>query len=257
MRFAIGRSGWAACAALALLAAAGAARAVTITSAGTTRFYDEQVAVSNAIDVDTGGLQQFTREVAEAWGEDKGGVIDWDTGVAATESSSQNANNNILPGGQVTVSFGTNATKQLVLTFSAEMRLCTRTGYYASSALSGGKTPGRALYKDQNYLYTYTGSPLTITFSGSGATIGEVGLGVLGVGGYTMALTANLSGGGAVALTNAIAGDTFFHLVAPERETIVSLTLRNLTNASRMAFDDLGFIFPRPPRLRGPLLIIR
>lgn len=238
------------------LFAARPVQAITLTSAGTTNVYDEQVYVPNTIEVDTGGLVDFKKNVNEAWAEDKGGVIDWDTGVTATESSSQNANNNILPGGQVSVSFGKSANKRLILTFSDEMRLATRP-YYGSAISGGGKRNPAILYKDQNYLYTYTGAPRTITFSGSGATIGEIGLCVLNVGGYTMELKANLSGGGAVALTNAIAGDTFFHLVAPERQTIVSLTLSNLSNTSRMAFDDLGFMFPRPPKLRGPVLLIR
>jgi len=222
------------------------------TSLGATFFsvgvYDDPTE-TNSVDTDiTGTLSSFTSDVADAFANNRGGVIDFQSGFT-------NSGNNTILGTSFDASYGTSALKTLAITSSETLELWHN------------KTAGQVdtLSDTNNLLPTTNITAFTLTLGSitggeSNEVVSEVGLTVLSrsVWGTTsnVSITANFSGGGSTNLSsnvsNAIgADDTFYHFVAPTGESITSLDFDNSSgggnaNQNRIPVDDLAFITSVP-----------
>jgi len=230
-----------------VLFVATASSAATISDAGTWWEFDENNFETNAVDTDTGGLLQFKSLVSSAWSGDYGGVIDWDHGVTATNSTSQSPANYIYASIPIKVTFGQSAGRTMDITCSADGRLCTR-NYYGIPISSDNDPAEPYFYKHRNYIFTGHDNPdpsvWTLSFSRGDVT--QVALAMLSVGtAMDVDITADFSGGGNQTRTDNIDSgddDTFYYFVAPQGQYITALTIDNTTSLARIAMDDLGFI---------------
>jgi hypothetical protein len=223
--------------------------------AGTTGVFDEDADAANALDVEVlgGTLSPFKAAVLGAFNHDLGGVIDWETDVTATASSTTTPRNSFV---SLSASYGASAGSSLLVTFDRLMDLYTndvngqvqvlsRKGAWHNSVIpAGGNDP--------------VGLEYTMTFSG--ATISEIGAALPSRSTYStlgvdFRATANFSGGGSSVIDLTVggtpgSGDSFLHFVAPGGEGITSLTVaylddngQGLANGQRRpVLDDVGFI---------------
>ena len=212
---------------------------------------------TNQIDVEVpaGTLETFKAEVLNAYNNDRGGVIDWETGIATTASATSSSNNLITI---ANATFGAGGGNTLTATFGRPMELYTNNVNSQINVLSQEGSRQNALIPQgvANNALEYT-----ITFSG--ADIGKLGAAMPSRSTYATGVdfqaTATFSGGGSEILEFTIggtpgAGDTFLYFAAPGSESITSLTVafvddngQFLTDGQRRPIlDDLGFILTPP-----------
>jgi hypothetical protein len=247
-------------AALAAIAVfTGFAHGATITSVGTTGTFD--AAGSNDIDLDpTGQLTVFKADVATAFSNDQGGVIDWSTAVSPTPDNSGTSPNNFLGATDawaISVPYGTSGAKTLTITFDRAVGLYTNNVANQVSGLS-----------DTNAIIADGGNnPIGLAFNMafSGADIAETGFGMLARSTFGTGVNSRATATFSDASTSVInynvddgSTDTFLHFKAPSGQTITSVFVtwvdddgQSLANGQRRpVMDDFGFIVvPEPSSL--------
>ena len=244
----------------------GLAQAVTITSVGTTGVFDESTNATNQLDiaVPAGTLPSFKAAVLNAYNNNLGGVIDWETGVTATASVTTTSNNTLT---SITAAYGLGAANNLTISFGNTMELYTNDVVSQVSVLSQQGAFHNAILPQGT---TSASRAYTMTFSGAGVT--EIGAAMpsrttyalSGVTAVNFRATANYSASSPEILNFAVGGtpgttDTFLHFAAPSGETITSFTVAwisetggTLTDGQRRPIlDDFGFIVVPEPSTAG------
>lgn len=226
---------------------------------GTTGIFDENINATNEVDIEVpvGSLGAFKTAVLNAYHNNLGGVIDWETGVTATPSAASVANNTLT---RIVAAYGAGGGSTAAITFDHSMDLYTTDINSQINALSQQGTFHNAIIAGGGN--DPVGLQYTMTFSGVG--IAELGAAMpsrstYGALGVDFRATANFSGGSSAILDFTVGGtkgtgDTFLHFVAPGGETITSLSVaylddngQNLANGQRRpALDDFGFIVAAP-----------
>lgn len=242
--------------------------AAIVVSVGTTGVFDEGVNATNQLDseVTAGTLAPFTSAVLNAYNNDFGGVIDWETGVAVTTSSGSSSNNTTT---SVNASYGVSASSSLTVTFGRAMELYTNNIAGQVNVLSQQGALQNALIPQG---VTADALGYTMTFSGIG--VSEIGAAIPsrstysanGVTAVNFRATANFSSSAPSVLNFTVGGtagtdDTFLHFAAPSGETIDSLSVTwisetggTLANGQRRPIlDDIGFIVIPEPSTTGLL----
>jgi hypothetical protein len=258
----------------ATVATAGLAHGITVSNIGTTGVFDAN-SNANSIDLDpTGQLATFTADVATAYANDLGGVIDWTTGAGALAGSSTSANNFLDT--SVSVAYGTGAGQTLTITPDRNLGIYTNNVAGQVAALSDGTS---LLANTGNFA-----NDKSYGFSFSGADVVEVGFGMLARDKYGTGVdfraTATFNDASTTSIDFTLgstigdgtgSSDTFLHFAAGSGQTISSIFVEFIdTNgqsiadpAIRPSMDDLGFIVvvPEPGSLAllglGGLLIAR
>ena len=230
---------WAAAAVAGLMFSGSTASGAFITT-GT---YDEQATNTNAVDREETGnpnsLSQFTTDVANAFANDRGGVIDFDgVGESAFDS-----------GDDITATYGTSGSKSLDLDTSIATLNVTNNSV-AANAISGGQ--GLFNFDSNNNTLTFTFG--SIAGGDPNEVVNEAGFTLLSAaftdGSYSA--TANFSDGTSDA-RNITLGDSdddlFVHFAAPTGESINSITVND--GDGRAAIDDFAFstVIPEPASL--------
>ena len=185
----------------------------------------------------TKSFAEFTNDVAAAFAVDLGGVVDFNHGAFTPDEDG------------FTSAYGASAAQTLTAVADA--------GYsqLMIASFSSVNEPS-----DPNSLYTqsFSGGDPVVKLLLSGADIIELGFFANSRNGQTgdMVYTAEFSGGGNSALTQAmtgVAGDNFFlQFAAPAGETITALTIdgSGISGGNFFSTDDLGFIaIPEPGTL--------
>jgi hypothetical protein len=229
-------------------------------SAGTTGVFDENIDATNELDIEipASSLGVFKTSVLTARNHDLGGVIDWETGLAATPSVTTTPNNSLS---SVVATYGVGAGNVLLVTFDRSMDLYTndinnqisvlsRAGSFHNALIAGGGNDP-------------VGLEYTMTFSGSAVI--ELGAAIpsrstYGTLGVDFRATATFSGGGSEVIDFTAGGtvgtgDTFLHFTAPANQTITAVSVEYmddngqvLANGQRRpVIDDLGFIVAAAP----------
>ena len=229
-------------------------------SAGTTGVFDENIDATNELDIEipASTLGVFKTSVLTAHNHDLGGVIDWETGVAATPSVTTAPNNSLS---SVVATYGVGADRFLLVTFDHSMDLYTnginnqisvlsRAGSFHNALIAGGGNDP-------------VGLEYTMTFSGSAVI--ELGAAIpsrstYGPLGVDFRATATFSGGGSEVIDFTAGGtvgtgDTLLHFTAPANQTITAVSVeykddngQALANGQRRpVLDDLGFIVAAAP----------
>lgn len=225
-------------------------------SIGSTGVFDENINATNQLDVELaiGTLAPFQAAVQDAYANDLGGVIDWETGVTASPSSGPTAGNKLT--GTYGIEYGAGATSALTITFDRSMDLYTNDINNQVSVLSQQGAFHNALIPSGGN--DPVGLAYTITFSG--ADIIELGAAIPSRSTYStlgvdFRATASFSGGGTAVSDFNVGGtkgtgDVFLRFAAPGGEAITSLAVaylddngQGLTNGQRRPIlDDLGFV---------------
>lgn len=230
----------------ALLASSSLCQGATFLSVGV---YDENGTEPNTVDTDIGGtLGSFTADVLNAFNNNRGGVINFQSGFT-------NSGSNTVIGTTFDVDYGAAASKTLALSSTSAIEIWHNDTAGQVDTISDNNN----LLPTTNAT-TFTLSLGAITGGEPGEVVSEIGLTVLSrsVWGTSpdVNITANFSGGGSSVLTSSISNsigndDTFYHFVAPTGESIISLDFDNSTgggnaNQNRIPVDDLAFITSVP-----------
>jgi len=221
-----------------------AARAATFQTTGT---YDADP--TNFVDTDTGTtFGQFQSQVASSFLLDRGGVIDFDTGFTEGGGASDNI------GTSWDASFGTSQSKTLQFTTTVDMLVFNNDTAGQVDTISD---TNNLLPIDGQVQFGLTVGP--ILNGNPGEIVSEVAFTVLSrdPGGGTpsgadVVVTALFSDGSMQTISDNVASpigtdDTFFHFIAPDLESVVSLSFDNVStegtlNQRRLPIDDLAFI---------------
>lgn len=262
-------------------ATVGLAHGATLSTIGTTGVFDENTNSTNSVDLDpTGNLAAFKTDVATAYANNQGGVVDWEAGVpvAATGTSTTPAHD-IDPA--VGVAFGVGASETLTITFDDRMAMYTNNVVNQVGGISTGSVAGTS---NAILPFDLDASARSFVMTFSGADVAEVGFAMLarttfGANGVDFRATATFSDASTTAIDYTIDGtfadgaggtDTFLHFAAASGETITSVDIvylddngGGLSNPQiRPILDDFGFIVvPEPSSLAllglGGLCILR
>jgi hypothetical protein len=240
-----------------------ASNAATITTAGTSGVFDENIDAANQLDVQqpSGTLAAFKSAVATAYANNLGGVIDWETGVTATPSVTTSSNNTLST---VNVAYGTSATQTLALTFDRSMELYTNDINNQIQALSQNGASWHNAVLPQGT----AASSVAYNMSFGGAQVIEIGAAMPsrstfaanGVTAVNFRATATFSDATTSVINYGMGGvpgtgDTFLHFAAPAGETITSFSVTWLSETGgtlangqrRPVMDDFAFILiPEP-----------
>jgi len=243
------------------LVAAGGAQAATFTTVGV---YDADP--SNTVDTDFGGtLPQFTNTILDAFNNNQGGVVDFESGFSGPFGSG-----NPLPV-PFTVDFGVAQSKTLSISSSADVVVFNNDTAGQVDTISGSN----------NLLTDGSVVAFTLAFDGitgglSNEAVTSVGFTILSrdtvaAGGPATSIaqiTANFSDGNSQTVQDMIdapigTDDTFFQFLAPSGHSITSLSFDNLDTTSvdefkkRLPIDDFAFITaPVPEPSTAGLLAI-
>ncbi|MCB9853070.1 MAG: hypothetical protein H6819_08240, partial [Phycisphaerales bacterium] len=214
-----------------LFLSAGAALA---TASPTTGIYDENTIQVNTVDFDAIGsaftASQFAVDIASAFANDRGGVID---GTVA-----------------MTHEFGVNQTKSLDLNLIDGTNIGTGVPNGSPTAISG--TAAFASTPDGGFNYTAFGFTNILNADPDEHVI-ALGVTTLSLNNRdygNVTATGLLASGGSVSAVRhmfepAAQGDTFFGLRAPANDYFTGFTLRYdgaVGGDNRLWFDDIGFI---------------
>jgi len=229
-----------------------------------TGVYDENTVQTNAVDIEHAGNSQtlaaFKTAVSNAFANDAGGVLDFQTGTSTTGLF------HIAPSRPIEVLYGIGGSEMLTLTSAVDLtRQVSHTdAAHQAIAISAGTTGSPV----NGTLHAQYGNAFTLTFTG-GKPIREVGVTALARNTYsdgTAFVTATFSDNTidarsilGTALNDAGDEDTFLHFLAPTGTSIASLTFNGSGIIplgpsphlkQRILVDDLGFIaIPEPSTL--------